>query len=104
MLGICYGKDRTKLTGGYLKIAGQNFWHFISENPNLYKEVVEPIGYRAQERSEAYEVGKAGAFNRLARDFIREYCDPSGAIDWQKLIEAACGNYDLHEFGLGEFF
>ena len=104
MLGICYGKTRTATVRGYLKIVGQNFWYFISENPKLYQEIVEPIGYRAKEHNEAYEVGKAQAANRLIRDFVEEYCEPSGAIDWPKLIEATCGNYDLHKFGLGEFF
>lgn len=104
MLGICYGKVRTAHVRGYLKIVGQNFWYFISENPNLYKEIIEPIGYRAKEGNEEYERVKAQAANRLTRDFVEEYCDPSGAIDWPKLIEAACGNYDLHKFGLGEFF
>ena len=104
MLGICYGKVRTAHVRGYLKIVGQNFWYFISENPNLYKEIIEPIGYRAKEHNEEYEVGKAQAANRLIRDFVEEYCEPSGAIDWPKLIEATCGNYDLHRFGLGEFF
>ena len=104
MLGICYGKVRTSHIRGYLKVVGQNFWYFISENPKLYQEIVEPIGYRAEEHNEAYEVGKAQAAKRLTRDFIKEYCDPSGAIDWPKLIEDTCGNYDLHKFNLGEFF
>ena len=104
MLGICYGKVRTSHIRGYLKIVGQNFWYFISENPKLYQEIVEPIGYRAKEHNEEYEVGKAQAANRLIRDFVEEYCEPSGAIDWPKLIEATCGNYDLHKFDLGEFF
>ncbi len=104
MLGICYGKVRTAHLRGYTKIVGQNFWYFISENPNLYKEIVEPIGLRAKEGNELYEPNKAQAANRLVRDFIAEYCEPSGAIDWPKLIEATCGNYDLHKFGLGEFF
>ncbi len=49
VLGICYGKTKTTFLRGYMKIVGQNFWHFISENPNLYTDIVEPIGYRARE-------------------------------------------------------
>lgn len=39
---------------------------------------------------------KACSFGRFK--FIDEYCRPSGAIDWDKLVEAACGNYDLDRF------
>lgn len=38
VLGICYGKTKTAFLRGYMKIVGQNFWHFMSENPNLYSQ------------------------------------------------------------------
>ena len=45
VLGICYGKTRTNYLRGYLKVVGQNFWHLISENKQLYTDIIEPIGY-----------------------------------------------------------
>ena len=98
VLGICYGRTRTNFLRGYLKVVGQNFWYFISENRELYTEIVDPIGYRAKEHNEQYMARKAEAANRITRDFIGEYCHPSGAIDWSKLVEATCGNYDLDKF------
>ena len=47
VLGICYGKTRTNFLHGYLKVVGQNFWYLISDNKELYKEIIEPIGFRA---------------------------------------------------------
>lgn len=38
--------------------------------------------------------------NRIAMGFLNEFCHPSGAIDWDKLVEATCGNYDLDKFEL----
>ncbi len=29
VLGICYGKTRTTFLRGYMKVVGQNFWHFM---------------------------------------------------------------------------
>jgi hypothetical protein len=60
VLGICYGKTRTSRLRGYLKIVGQNFWTFISGNDDLYKEIIEPIGYKAKEHNDNYnnELGK----------------------------------------------
>jgi hypothetical protein len=54
VLGICYGKTRTTYLRGYLKVVGQNFWYLISENEDLYTDIIEPIGYRAKEHNDAY--------------------------------------------------
>ena len=97
-LGICYGRTRTNFLRGYMKVVGQNFWYFISENKELYTEIIDPIGYRAKEHNEQYEIKKAEAANRITKQFVDEYCHPSGAIDWPKLVKASCGNYDLDKF------
>ncbi len=99
VLGICYGKTRTNyMKAGYLKVVGQNFWYLISEDKDLYTDIIEPIGYRAKERNEAFDAERAKVMNRFTRQFIDQFCDPVGAIDWEKLVEFNSGNYDLDEF------
>ena len=94
VLGICYGKTKTTFLRGYMKIVGQNFWHFISENPNLYTDIVEPIGYRAREHNEDFAKKKVGLVNMFAMEFIPKFCNPSnGYIDWVKLVQFNSGNY-----------
>lgn len=94
VLGICYGKTKTTFLRGYMKIVGQNFWYLISENPNLYTDIVEPIGYRAREHNEDFAKKKAGIVNMFAMEFIPKFCDPSnGYIDWVKLVQFNSGNY-----------
>lgn len=94
VLGICYGKTRTtRHKSGYLKVVGQNFWYFISENENLYTDIIEPIGYKAREYNEEYVQEKNEATNRLVRDFIANFCTSSGAIDWEKLVRHNSGNF-----------
>lgn len=94
VLGICYGKTKTTFLRGYMKIVGQNFWHLISENPNLYTDIVEPIGYRAREHNEDFAKKKAGLVNMFAMEFIPKFCNPSnGYIDWVKLVQFNSGNY-----------
>lgn len=102
VLGICYGKARTSRnrTFGYLKLVGQNFWTFISGNRELYKEVIEPIGFRAREHNDEFKRKSDAVTNRLVREFVDKYCDKDGVIDWAKLIEANSGNYDLDKQGL----
>jgi len=83
---------------GYVKIVGQNFWYLISENKNLYMDIIEPIGYRAQEHNEKFQVEKANVINLFTRKFIDDFCDVTGAVDWVRFVEYNSGNFDLDEF------
>lgn len=99
VLGFCYGKTRTAYTkAGYLKVAGQNFWYLLSENKNLYTDIVEPLGYRAREHNERFLAGRGALVNRLTLEFSQRFCDPSGAIDWVRLVEFNSKNFDLDSF------
>ncbi len=100
VLGICYGKTRTGFLRGYLKVVGQNFWYLISHNEHLYTDIIEPIGYRAREHTEAFNRQKVGVFNRFVGEFVERFCDDTGLIDWGKVVEFNSGNYDLDKFGL----
>jgi len=95
VLGICYGKTKTSYVRGYLKVVGQNFWYLISENKDLYTDIIEPIGYKAKEHNETFLHEKSKVVNRFTRNFIDDYCDPSGTIDWRMLVKFNSGNYDL---------
>ena len=98
VLGICYGKTRTSYLRGYLKVVGQNFWYLISENKDLYTDIIEPIGHRAKEHNDAFHRDKGRVTNRLTKGFIESFCDSTGAIDWVRLVEFNSGNYDLDRF------
>ncbi|MFP4369868.1 MAG: PmeII family type II restriction endonuclease, partial [Candidatus Kapaibacterium sp.] len=50
--GCCYGKDNRPDKGDYFKYCGQRFWEFISGDPDLFKDIIEPIGHKAKERNE----------------------------------------------------
>jgi hypothetical protein len=99
VLGICYGKTRTSRVRGYLKLVGQNFWTFVSGNKDLYTQIIEPIGYRAKEHNDAYEKEIARISNKITLEFIQEYCYEDGSIDWDKLVQVTCGNFDLDRHG-----
>lgn len=98
VLGICYGKTRTSYLRGYLKVVGQNFWYLISENENLYTDIIEPIGYRAKEHNEAFTKERCRVENRFTKEFIDRFCADDGSIDWVTLVEFNSGNYDLNDF------
>lgn len=101
VLGICYGKTKTSYLRGYLKVVGQNFWYLISENKDLYTDIIEPIGYRAKQHNDTFANEKARVTNKFTKKFIDGFCDETGVIDWVKLVEWNSGNFDLDKFMSG---
>jgi hypothetical protein len=91
-LGICYGNFKTVNNGTFLHIGGQSFWHLISGDKRLYIDLIEPLGQDAEKHNDSFNLEKAAAYNRLIREFIIEYCDKSGNIDWPKLVHFVSGN------------
>jgi len=94
VLGICYGKVRTRYLHGYLKVVGQNFWYLISASESLYTDIIEPLAHRAKEQNETFNVEKGKIINVFTREFLHEFCE-GGQINWKKLVEFNSGNLDL---------
>jgi hypothetical protein len=93
-LGICYGKFQTANNGEYLHIGGQSFWYLLSGDPQLYVDIVEPLGHEAENYDRIFKEQKDNAFNRLTREFTLDFCDTSGAIDWGKLVRYVSENLE----------
>jgi hypothetical protein len=98
ILGICYGKTKTSYLRGYMKVVGQNFWYLISENQNLYTDIIEPVGFKAKEHNETFLIEKSKVVNLFTKAFIERFCDDSGAINWIRLVEFNSGNFDINKF------
>lgn len=84
--GCCYGRDNKPDKGDYSKLCGQRFWEFISGDADLYVELIEPLGYQAQERNAEFQVSYAQMVNKFTREFTNEFCDENGAIQWDRLV------------------
>lgn len=91
-LGICYGNFKTVDNGEHLHIGGQSFWNLISGDPDLYIDLIEPLGFKAEEHDVAFKKEKDNTYNRLVREFTISYCNRSGAINWPKLVHFVSGN------------
>jgi hypothetical protein len=85
--GCCYGKDKNPDKGDYFKYCGQQFWEFISGNSALYTEIIEPLGHKAKESNAEFDASYAKIINKFSREFLSEYCNKKGAIDWIKLVK-----------------
>lgn len=69
-----------------MKLAGQAFWEFLSGDADLYRRIIVPIGFRAKERNEEFAIEYAKVLNRFTEQFIADFCNPDGSIDWDKLL------------------
>lgn len=91
VLGICYGKTKSSFLHGYQKVVGQSFWFLISENKDLYTDIIDPLGFKAKEHNDNFLEKKAALVNLLTKDFLERYCI-NGQIDWKKIVQFNSGN------------
>jgi hypothetical protein len=85
--GCCYGQESVEDKGDYLKKCGQSFWEFVSGDDKFYTTIIEPLGHKAKERNEAFQVEYGKVTNRFTAEFIKVFCQPDGTILWSKLVE-----------------
>lgn len=84
--GCCYGRDLNPDKGSYFKYCGQDFWELISGDRDLYTRIIEPLGHNAKQRNDDFSQGYGPVVNRFTLEFTGQFCDDSGAIDWDKLV------------------
>lgn len=88
--GCYYGRDNKPQKIGYVKLCGQRFWELISEQSNLYTDIIEPLGYKAKEKNESFMQAYAQAINIFTLQFAQEYCI-DGIINWNKIVSLNSG-------------
>jgi len=91
--GCIYGKDRNPLKTDvsdpektYYKYAGQDFWNFISQDDQLYQEIIVPIDEEAREKDEAFKIAYAAKVNEMTEEFMANFMTEH-KIDWIKLVD-----------------
>jgi hypothetical protein len=85
--GCCYGQESVEDKGDYLKKCGQSFWSFVSGDDEFYITIIEPLGHKAKERNEAFQIEYGKVINRFTAEFIRDFCQTDGTILWEKLVK-----------------
>ncbi len=85
--GCCYGRDNRPDKGDYLKLCGQRFWSFISGNPFLYPEIIEPLGHSAKQKNDQFLNEYSKVVNKFTMEFVQAFCDSEGQILWEKIVQ-----------------
>lgn len=92
--GCCYGKfgqGGAYDKGNYIKICGQDFWYFISGDEDFYQDIIEPLGYKAKENNDLFDVEYGKVINKFNMKFMQDFCDEDGTINWDEIVEFSSG-------------
>ena len=73
------------------KYCGEKFWTLISGEPTLFVDIVEPLGFKAKEKNEEYYAEYGRMINKFTKEFIADYCNDKGDINWDKIVRLNAG-------------
>ena len=89
--GICYGRRGNNDQGDYFRYCGQDFWEFVSGEPNLYLEIIEPLAVDAKKRNDDFLVEYDKKINLFVADFLEKYSRADGSVNWEKIVRMNSG-------------
>ena len=89
--GCCYGKDDNPDKGDYLKYCGERFWEFISGEKDFHKKILKPIEIQAKDKNDEFLENYQKVVNKYVKEFLNEYCNDDGSINWEKIVEVNSG-------------
>ncbi|MFN7209598.1 MAG: PmeII family type II restriction endonuclease [Aggregatilineales bacterium] len=85
--GSCYGRVRARKSAqSHIVLAGQAFWELLSGSPELYLEIIEPLGSAAQTFSLEFKNRRKGIEEEFAAKIAESFATLDGRIDWQQLL------------------
>lgn len=71
--GCCYGRDNYPDKTDYWKYCGQRFWEFISGDPDLYTQIIEPLGHQSREKNTTFLDSYSRTINLFTQEFSRDF-------------------------------
>lgn len=89
--GCCYGIEKNFEKDGYLKYCGQKFWELISDEKDLYIDIIEPLGKKAKENNDKFNELFIQTINSFTKSFSSSYCSDDGKINWDELVKFNSG-------------
>lgn len=95
IIGYGYGRKTQRKQMIYQEIAGQAFWELITGDSEFYKKLIDYMGDAPEENCKEFVKSIEKTKNRFTIEFIKDFCDPDGAIDWDKLVQFNSGKDGL---------
>lgn len=93
LVGHCYGKMKTEpsRTKIYRDRSGQAFWKEITGDPDFYLKLIRLMKNEPSKHRVVYKKAWAAAINRFTAEFIKDFCNLDGSINWEKLVRFNSG-------------
>jgi hypothetical protein len=91
LVGQAYGRQSSEPTENsrFRRRSGQAFWEEITGDPDFYLKLIRLMKDVPANNRPKYRALWDQAVNRFTAEFIKDFCDPKGAIHWEKLVEFA---------------
>lgn len=91
--GSFYGVEDQPDKKDYLRLCGNRFWEFISEDPNFYLEIFNYLDDWSAMNDNGFFTEYSRLLNVFEAQFLKSFC-PDGYIDWTKLVKVNSSGYD----------
>ncbi len=93
VVGYCYGrkKQSAKSKANFKELAGQAFWELLTNESDFYLRIIRLMGEKPIEHRPVFQQSFDQAKNRFAKEFLIDFSDDAGAINWDKLSEFNSG-------------
>lgn len=94
VVGYSYGRKKQKKDTNppFRELAGQAFWMLLTDDQDFYLKIIRLMQDKPQIHLPTYKAAFDAAVNRFTREFISEFCDDDGVIDWEKVVQFNSGS------------
>jgi len=88
LCGQCYGRQTSEPTENsrFRRRSGQAFWEEITGDPDFYLKLVRLMKDVPATNRPRYKPVWDQSVNKFTAEFVDQFCDTSGAIQWEKLV------------------
>jgi hypothetical protein len=84
--GCCYGRPVKQHKGDYIKLCGQAFWEFISDEETLYIDIIEPLGKEAYKPNLQVQKLYNQLVNKMTAELLKKFCKSNGQLNWKEIL------------------
>jgi hypothetical protein len=88
LVGQAYGRQSSEPTENsrFRRSSGQVFWREITGDSDFYLKIIRLMRDVPAKNRPKYRAMWDQAVNRFTAEFIKDFCDCSGAVEWEKLV------------------
>ena len=97
VIGYGYGTKKENAGGKVLEYAGQDFWEYLTGDPDFYTKIIDLMGDSPEVWSDRFEASKAKTLDRLTSEFAESYVAEDNSIDWHKVLRLNSGSVGRKE-------